>query len=391
MQHAGLSDDLSLDGRTVLLVVPSLDEGRRARLTIATVVAISDAGGRALVVAEKGELLGEAQAAGGEWIPLPVETANPVRMIANVISLSAHIDREAVDIVHVRGERPAWTAWAATRLSRRRLVVSLENEPVTWLGQGPAARRRRPGALDRARACAFSRITMCAMPPCASCHPACRLAPSIGTRSPMRRCRPSGSPLVRNRAISLVVQWGPVTPDQGQIVLIDAVRLLVNGGLSGVVFAIVPDGEGPDRAELEARIAAQGVGALVRIVDAPGPVALAAADLSVVSPLEPQSIALQALQSIAAGAVTIGSRIGAVPDVLRTMPEAPADRTTGLLVAPGDAVPLAEGLSAALSLGAEERAGLSARARRHAARFTVPRMQDDVLRAYGSLLVTSGH
>ena len=390
MQHAGLSDDLSLDGRTVLLVVPSLDEGRRARLTIATVVAISDAGGRALVVAEKGELLGEAQAAGGEWIPLPVETANPVRMIANVISLSAHIDREAVDIVHVRGERPAWTAWAATRLSRRRLVVSLENEPVTWLGR---AQLRGDAVL---------------VP---STELALRLQSHHNLRNAALRVVSPGLSLgafdrdkVTDAAMSafrlaagaqpgyrLVVQWGPFTPDQGQIVLIDAVRLLVNGGLSGVVFAIVPDGEGPDRAELEARIAAQGVGALVRIVDAPGPVALAAADLSVVSPLEPQSIALQALQSIAAGAVTIGSRIGAVPDVLRTMPEAPADRTTGLLVAPGDAVPLAEGLSAALSLGAEERAGLSARARRHAGRFTVPRMQDDVLRAYGSLLVTSGH
>ncbi len=389
MDRAGLSDDLGLDGRTVLLVVPSLDEGRRARLTIASVAAISDAGGRALVVAGKGDLLGEMQAAGGEWVPLPVETANPIRMMANVVSLSALIDREAVDIVHVRGERPAWTAWAATRLSRRRLVVSLDREPTTRLGRaqlrGDAV--LVPSAFLALRLQSRYRVRNSAL------HV---VSPGLSLGA-FDRSKVTDAAIAGFRSAAgaqpghrLVLQWGPFTPDQGQILLIDAVRLLVNGGLSGVVFALVPDGEGPDREALAARIEAQGVGALVRIVDAPGPVALAASDLSVVAPLEPQAIALQAIQSIAAGAVTIGSRIGAVPEILQTAPEVPADRATGLLVAPGDALPLAQGLSAALALSAAERADLSARGRRHAARFTVPRLQDDVLRAYNVLLATSG-
>lgn len=383
MHERGLSDDLSLDGRTVLFVVPDLAEGPLGRRTLASVTAVSDAGGRALVAAGKGDLLGEMQAAGGEWIDLPLDTANPLRSAANVSSLAARIDREAVDAVHLGGAGPGWTTWAAARLARRPLVAHLDEEPTG-------------GAATRAD---------CILVP--STYLADRLQKRFGVRYSALRMVSPGLALdafdpggVSETAMAgfrtaaavppsgrLVVQWGPFSADQGQILLIDAVRLLVNGGLKGVSFALVPDGDGPDREALEARIEAQGVGHVVRIVEAAGPVALAAADLAVVTPVEPQAVARQALQAIAAGAVTIGGRIGAVPEVLRSPPDFAADRATGLLVPPGDALPLAEGIARALNLGMAEMAAISARARRHAAKFTLARLQDDLVKALGASIV----
>lgn len=128
---------------------------------------------------------------------------------------------------------------------------------------------------------------------------------------------------------------GRLEPHRGASVLLEALGIVRERGLN-FVAAIV--GEGPQRSELEQRIADLELGGsayLFQPEEDPGPL-LAAADAVVVPSLwEGMSSVL--LQALARGRPVIASAVGGAPDVIE-------NGLTGRLVPPGDARSLADAL-----------------------------------------------
>ncbi len=67
----GRGSNAPLAGRTILQIVPPLGAGGDERSTLAVAAALIDAGARALVASDSGELASEVQAVGGLHVPFP--------------------------------------------------------------------------------------------------------------------------------------------------------------------------------------------------------------------------------------------------------------------------------------------------------------------------------
>ncbi|QCI64979.1 glycosyltransferase [Phreatobacter stygius] len=396
MRDASLPREPGLEGRTVLQVLPALDGGREPRLVLAIAAALTRAGARALVAAEKGPLIGELQAAGGEWIPLDARTRNPVGLMRNAATLSGLIGREAVDLIHVHASGPAWSAHSAARLARRPLITSFHASPdasprlptlARWaLGRGDAV--LVPSAYLAARVGAIHGVERARL---AVVSPGLDLAGFDPARVPREANVSFRLAAGLTGAGRMVLHQARLDPAKGQMVLVDAVRLLVNGGLTDTVFVIAC--EGPERAgyraQLARRIQAQGLDDIVRLVGPEdcGPGALVSAHLAVVASIQPESIGRNAIEAIAMGLPAIVSDDGALPEVVPAPPAASESERVGFRVSSGDALALAEGIGAGLSLEPGAHDAIGRRGRVHARRFSLERMQEDVLGVYRRLLI----
>ena len=105
----------SLQGRTILQIIPSLDAGGAERTTIDIAAGLAEAGARAIVASSGGRLVAELQAKGGEWLRFPANTKNPLKLAANISRLKRLCRAENVALVHARSRAPAWSALAASR------------------------------------------------------------------------------------------------------------------------------------------------------------------------------------------------------------------------------------------------------------------------------------
>ena len=124
----GRGTNAPLAGRTILQIVPPLGAGGDERSTLAVAAALIDAGARALVASDSGELASEVQAVGGLLVPFPASTKNPLAMTLNVRRLASILDSERVDLVHARSRSAAWVALSACRKPRRPVVTTVLGE-----------------------------------------------------------------------------------------------------------------------------------------------------------------------------------------------------------------------------------------------------------------------
>ncbi|MBV1704431.1 MAG: glycosyltransferase [Hyphomicrobiales bacterium] len=155
---------------------------------------------------------------------------------------------------------------------------------------------------------------------------------------------------LRREAGPHVLYFGRLSPEKGLVHLIDA------AAVAGARLAFV--GDGPQRAELEARAKTRGAKAtftghlkgaeLWARVEAATVVALPSAWYE----NAPKSV----LEAQARGKAVVTTRIGGLPELVE-------DGATGFLAAPGDAASLAEALSRALGATADELAKMGALAR----------------------------
>lgn len=160
-----------------------------------------------------------------------------------------------------------------------------------------------------------------------------------------------------------ILSIGTLHEVKGQVHLVDAVARLAAAGRD-VSCRFV--GDGPDRAMLEARIAAAGLAGRVTLV---GPLAradvlaeLARADV-LVAPSVPtregkrEGIPIVLMEGMAAGLPVVASRLSGIPELVE-------DERSGLLVAPGDPAALAGALERlAVDPALRARLGASARER----------------------------
>jgi glycosyltransferase involved in cell wall biosynthesis len=173
----------------------------------------------------------------------------------------------------------------------------------------------------------------------------------------------------------LVGYLGRLSAEKGVRELVSALASPLLGAVRAVLV-----GDGPLRAEVEAAIAARGLGARTHLLGWRDDAALLLPAFDVlVLPSWREGVPLAALEAFAAGVPVVASRVGGMPDVVR-------DGETGILAPPRDPAALAAALGSLLGDPGRRRALAAAAARDLAERFSAPAMA----RAYLDLYRAAG-
>ncbi|HSI42511.1 MAG TPA: glycosyltransferase [Xanthobacteraceae bacterium] len=358
----------ALAGRTVLQVVSELAGTEGVENDVADVAsALVAAGARALVAGPAGPLVGELQARGAEWLPLPSGRTNIARTLGNVPRLRCIIRAEKVALVHVRARAPAWSAYLASRFLG---VPLMTTHSGPYAGNGLTARLYN-GIMARGDIVLVSSQFTADL--VARRHKRARGRILLVPRGiDLDACDPAAVPPLRIAAQRaewdaepeerIVLLPARFKPWKGQAVLVEAVQRL---GEAAPVRLVLAGEARPGDAylrRLARRIEADGLAERVSAAEAPQDMAAAlmAADVVVLPSTEPEAFARTALQALALGRPLVVSAIGAQQEVIRLPPA----MRTGWLVPPGDADALAAALAEALALDDAGREALAGEARR---------------------------
>jgi glycosyltransferase involved in cell wall biosynthesis len=385
----------TLAGATILQIVPALREEPAARAALTVAAALLQSGARALVAAEDGPLASELKAFGGEWVPLVNATANPLKLRRSAHTLEKLIAAERVDIVHAQSVGAAWIASMAAAQVAVWLVTTLPDVPVT-----SGVRAYWAGALARGDR-VITPSNFAAAPVIARYE----LTPDRITVIPREIDTAAFDPTTvdRERVEALRNTWkipddarvllvpGRVAPWNGQLMLPDVARALLDDGVHGFVFVLA--GEHRSYYKYARFVAdearAKGVQACIRLTGhcRDMPAAFAAADTVVVPAIEPPVLGRVVAQAQAMGRPVVTSDLGILPEHVATPPEMPENVRTGWVAKAGDATEFARALNAALSLDDVAYRTMAARARQFAEYMFSPQSVAVATRAvYTSLL-----
>ncbi|HEV7259935.1 MAG TPA: glycosyltransferase family 4 protein [Bosea sp. (in: a-proteobacteria)] len=385
-----------LVGRTILQIIPDLEAGGAERTAVDIAKGLTDVGARALVATEGGRLVAELQAVGGVWLPFPAASKNPLAMAMNVRKLVLLCRHEGVELIHARSRAPAWVALAAARILKLPFVTTYHGSyasrsAVKTLYNSVMARgdvviansaytaelilTKHGFARDRIRI--VNRGTNFAA-----------FAPQAVTPERIQALRRAWGIEPHQRIVLLP---GRLTNWKGQRVLIEAARILRDGGDTDTAFILAGDPQGREGyvKELDQLIAKAGLEGRVKRVGhcADMPAALLAASVVAVPSTEPEAFGRVAVEAQAMGTPVVVSDLGAVPETVLAPPQVSPGERTGWRVPPGDAPGLAAALEGALSLRPSARDNLASRARQHVERhFSLEAMVSETLDVYCALL-----
>jgi glycosyltransferase involved in cell wall biosynthesis len=364
----------TLAGATVLQIVPALRQEPVARTALDVAAALRQAGARALVAAEDGPLVAELTASGGEWIPLVNATVNPFRLRKSARTLERLITSERIDIVHAQSAGGAWIANMAAARIAVWIVTTLPDVP-------PVSRLRAYWAAALARGDWVITPSNFAAAPVVARHNIPRERLTIIPRSIDIAAFDPGS-VDAARVEALHVAWrirpaarillvpGRVAPWNGQLIVPDVARIMLDSGMRGFVFVLV--GEHRSHRKYARAIVEEtkvkGVQALVRLTGhcRDMPAALTAADTVVVPATEPPVLGRVVAQAQAMGRPVVTSDVGILPEHVVAPPEMPEDVRTGWVVKAGDAQEFASAVIEAFALDDDAYRTMAARARHFA-------------------------
>jgi glycosyltransferase involved in cell wall biosynthesis len=385
----------TLAGATVLQIVPELREEPNARSALNVAHMLLQSGARALVAGREGPLVNDLKAYGGEWIPFKPDSINPLTRRRNDRLLERLVGSERIDIIHAQCIGGAASAWRTAESVAVWLVTTLPDAPPPT-GQfaeqvGELARGDRIIAPSSYAATPVmeglgvprDRITV--------------VPRSIDTGLFDARAVHQNRLTVLRNAWSIppqprvVLTPGRVAPWNGQLLMPDVARALVDSGWRDIVFVIV--GENRQHRSYAQAVMARaqelGVEAMFRITGhcSDLPAAFAIADIVVVPATEAPVLGRVVAQAQAMGRPVVASSVGALPEYIVTPPQMPEDVRTGWVTATGDALDIARALAAALSLDERAYQVMCARAREFAEYMFSPESVAVATRAvYMSLL-----
>ncbi len=114
----------SLNGKTIMQILPALNMGGVERGTIDIAQAIINAGATAIVVSNGGRQVEALQKMGAIHVQLPVHSKNPLSIWQNNFALQQLIRKHKVSLVHARSRAPAWSALAACKATNTKFVTT---------------------------------------------------------------------------------------------------------------------------------------------------------------------------------------------------------------------------------------------------------------------------
>jgi len=380
-----VSDDTqahpTLAGATILQIVPDLREEPVARTALDVAATLRQTGARALVAAQEGPLIAELTASGGEWVPLANATVNPFRLRRSARALQRLIASERVDIVHAQSAGGAWIASLVARRIAVRLVTTLPDVPPAFglSGYWAAALTRGDWVITPSNFAAAPLVTRYNIPrerltiiprsiDIDAFDPAAVDAARVDTLRKAWRLP---------QAARILLVPGRIAPWNGQLILPDVARVMLDSGLRDFVFVLAGERR-RHRKYAQAVVQqaqAKGVQALVRLTGhcRDMPAALAAADTVVVPATEPPVLGRVVAQAQAMGRPVVTSDVGILPEYVVAPPEMPEEVRTGWVAKRGDAQEFALALSEAFALDDGAYHTMAARARHFAEYMFSPR------------------
>jgi glycosyltransferase involved in cell wall biosynthesis len=385
----------TLAGATILQIVPKLEEEPAARSAVNIAHVLLHAGARALVAADDGPLVSELTTAGGEWIPMVNATVNPLRLRRNAKQLEQLIGQDRIDIIHAYDAGAAWSArvaasqiavWLVTTLPDVPSYTGLRGRYAGALAQGDrviAPSNYSAGPIMQRYGLRAEQITIVPrVIDTATYDPAAMSAQRANAQR--ERWRVAADDKV-------VMVPGRVAPWNGQSLLPEIARAMVDNGVRGFVFVVV--GEGTTHAkyahDVLKRAQAMDVDDLIRMTGhcEDMPAAMSAADFIAVPAIEAPLLGRIVAQAQAMGRPVVTSDIGMLGEHIVAPPRMPEDVRTGWTATSGDPADFAQVLDAALSLNASAYRVMSARARQFAEYMFSPESVAEAMRSvYTSLL-----
>ncbi len=373
-------------GPLILQIVPRLGIGGAERAVVDIARATVQAGGRALVVSEGGELETELLRTKAGHVTMPVATKSPLAIWRHGDRLARLIRRRGVALVHARSRAPAWSALAASRRTGVPFVTTFH----AAYNAGNALKRRYNAVMAKGeRVIAISNFV------------ADHVRAHYGVGDDRLRCIPRGidavgfdpAAIAPERVAALAARWnlpdglpvvmlpGRLARLKGQHILIRAMQLL-DSEAACLLVGVGSSGHGGFRREVEAMIAAGGLAG--RVVPIEGCHDMAAAyrlaDVVVSASIEPEGFGRTMVEAQAMGVPVVATDHGGARETVE-------DGVTGWLVPPADAAALARAIAAALALDEEARVRLAAVARERAVRlFARKAMCDATLAVYRELV-----
>jgi glycosyltransferase involved in cell wall biosynthesis len=277
-------------------VVANLRDTPSGNAAVDIALTLLQSGARAIVAGDNGPLVDELLTFGGEFVRMPNDTLNPIRIRRNASTLAKMIGSERVDIVHAQSAGATWSALSATHQQPVYLVTSFPDRPPghSWLGNmlrsslargdhaiAPSAYVSR--AMIERYKLAPDRITV--IPRAVD---TARFSPAAVSADRIAQLRRVWGVLPNMR---VVLVPGRIAPWNGQLSVVDAAQLIVGGGERNVVFVFAGDDRAEQRYARSLRRQAQflGIDTLCRFVGprADTPAAMAAAAVLAVPSLEP--------------------------------------------------------------------------------------------------------
>ena len=335
----GRGTNAPLAGRTILQIVPPVDAGGDERATLAVTAALAEAGARALVATDAGELASELQAIGGLHIRFPAATKNPLAMTLNMARLQRIIASERVDLVHARSRWAAWTAVRACRKAKRPLVTSLHADG----GRSPPRTSFETAVAEGDFVIAPSEFVALRA---AGVFPAPRMRLRV-VRPGLELSKLAPERVSRKRVAEVRESWGVaphervvltparLAPGRGQATLIEAAALIKDRGLDDVRFVMAGDADKPAFArELDALAVARGVQSILVRVGAAAdlPAAFIGAAVVVFPTAEPDGVTRTAIEAAGMGTLTVISDVGPAREIIAAPPYEDAEARSGWLI-----------------------------------------------------------
>jgi glycosyltransferase involved in cell wall biosynthesis len=320
-----------LAGSTILQIVPALHEEPVARTAVNVAHALLQWGARALIASEGGPLAEELKSYGGEWVPLVNATLNPLRLRNCAKRLERLIASERIDIVHAQSIGGAWAAHMAATQIAVWLVTTLPDVPAVsglhgyWAGA--LARGDRvitPSNFAAAPVMArygLARERLTVIPRSIDTDAFDPRKISAGRVEALRaawRIAPQDR---------IVLVPGRVAPWNGQLLLPDLARILLEAGIRG--FAFVLAGEHMRFRKYTRFLFEQARESKVQDAIRLGghcwdmPAAYAAADTVLIPAREPPMLGRIVAEAQSMGRPVIASNIGILPEHMVTPPDMP--------------------------------------------------------------------
>ena len=307
-------------------------------------------------------------------------TVNPFQLRRSARTLQRLIASERIDIVHAQSAGGAWIADMAAAHTSVLLVTTLPDVP-------PASRPRAYWEAGLARGDSVITPSNFAAAPMIARHKISRERLTIIPRSidltafDPAAVDPARVAALRNAwrivpAARILLVLGRVAPWNGQLIVPEIARIMLDGGMRGFVFVLAGEHRSHRkyaRAVME-QAQNEGVRPLVRQTGhcRDMPAALAAADTVVVPAIEPPALGRVVAQAQAMGRPVVTSDIGILPEHVVAPPEMPEEVRTGWVAKPGDAKEFARALNDALSLDDAAYRTMAARARHFAEYMFAP-------------------
>ena len=353
--------------------------------------AVVRAGGRSIVASRGGRMTPRLGQCGGQWLEMDLKTKNPVKIMANGLSLAAIIRREGVSLIHARSRAPAISALIAARLAKVPFLATYHGvynarsslkqfyNSVMTRGELTIANSDYTRAhVIQEHGVAPDRVI--AIPRGVDLT---RFDPALVSTERVEAQRAKWGLGPDEKRLVLLLA-GRLTRWKGQRFLIDALAGLKATGQDGIIVILAGDAQGRDgyRDELIGAARDAGLEDQVRLVGhcEDMPAAYLASDAAAAPSLDPEAFGRTAVEPQIMGRIVLAADHGAFRETV-------VEGQTGLLLPPSDRQAWQAGLAKLLSLSAKERADMGAAGRERAVRlYGVEAMTAATLAVYERLV-----